>query len=503
MPPTLEGLVVVYSMKSANLAGVPTIPTGATLGGMIDLSVADLFRASTTAVGKAVRLKGWVRTRRDSKAGISFIQLTDGSCFDAAQVVVPSTATNYASEIQRLTAGCSVIAEGEVVASQGKGQSVEVQASRVEVVGWVDDPDSYPIQPKAHSFEYLREVAHLRSRTNTFGAIGRVRHCLAMAIHRFFSERGFCWIHTPIITGSDCEGAGHMFRVSTLDLLNIPRTPDGKVDFSQDFFGRETHLTVSGQLNVETWCAALSKVYTFGPTFRAENSNTSRHLAEFWMIEPEIAFASLADDAQLAEDLLKFMFTALLNERPDDMKFFADRIDKECIARLERFVSASFERMDYSDGIKHLEAAVAKGQKFEYPVSWGTDLQSEHERYLTETLVGRPVVLMNYPKDIKAFYMRMNDDGRTVAAMDILAPGIGEIVGGSQREERLDMLDRRIDEMKLDKSAYWWYRDLRRYGTVPHAGFGLGFERTILYATGMTNVRDAIPFARTPKSCEF
>ena len=470
---------------------------------MIDASVAQLFRDPASFIGKTVRLKGWVRTRRDSKAGISFVQISDGSCFDSAQVVAANTLANYASEIQKLTASCSVIAQGEVVASQGKGQSVEIQATSVEVIGWVEDPDSYPIQPKPHSFEYLREVAHLRPRTNTFGAIGRVRHCLAMAVHRFFHEQGFCWIHTPIITGSDCEGAGHMFRVSTLDLANIPKTPEGKVDFSQDFFGRESHLTVSGQLNVETWCAALSKVYTFGPTFRAENSNTSRHLSEFWMIEPEVAFADLAKNAQLAEDLLKFMFKALLNERLDDMKFFADRIDKECITRLEKLVDASFERMDYTDGIRYLEAAIAKGHKFEFPVSWGTDLQSEHERYLTEQLVGRPVILMNYPKDIKAFYMRMNDDGKTVAAMDILAPGIGEIVGGSQREERLDMLDRRLDEMKLDRAAYWWYRDLRRYGTVPHAGFGLGFERAIIYATGMANIRDVIPFARTPKACEF
>ena len=433
---------------------------------MIDVTVAQLFRDSAAYLGKSVRLKGWVRTRRDSKAGISFIQLSDGSCFDSAQVVVANTVANYANEIQRLTASCAVIAEGEVVASQGKGQSVELQASKVEVVGWVEDPDSYPV-------------------------------------HQFFNDRGFCWIHTPIITGNDCEGAGQMFRVSTLDLANIPKTPEGKVDFSQDFFGREAHLTVSGQLNVETWCAALSKVYTFGPTFRAENSNTSRHLSEFWMIEPEIAFASLVEDAQLAEDLLKFMFKALLNERGDDLKFFAERIDKECITRLEKLVEAPFERMNYTDGIAHLEAAIAKGHKFEYPVSWGTDLQSEHERYLTEQLVGRPVILMNYPKDIKAFYMRMNDDGKTVAAMDILAPGIGEIVGGSQREERLDMLDKRIDEMKLDRNAYWWYRDLRRYGTVPHAGFGLGFERAIVYATGMANIRDVIPFARTPKSCEF
>jgi len=475
----------------------------ATFSRMLDLSVSDVLARKDAVVGQRVRLKGWVRTRRDSKAGISFILLSDGSCFDTVQSVVPAALSNYSSEVLRLTAGCAVEIEGEAVVSQGKGQSVEVRADVVRVVGWVEDPDSYPIQPKPHSFEYLRDVAHLRPRTNTFGAIGRVRHCLAMAVHRFFHERGFFWIHTPIITGSDCEGAGQMFRVSTLDLANIPRTPQGAIDFSQDFFGRETHLTVSGQLNVETWCMALSKVYTFGPTFRAENSNTSRHLAEFWMIEPEIAFADLAQDAQLAEDLLRFMFRALLEERADDMRFFADRIDKQCIARLEHLIASPFERMDYTDGIRHLEAASSKGKRFDFPVSWGTDLQSEHERYLTEELVGRPVVLMNYPKDIKAFYMRMNEDGRTVAAMDILAPGIGEIVGGSQREERLDMLDRRLDEMHLDKAAYGWYRDLRRYGTVPHAGFGLGFERAIVYATGMANIRDVIPFPRTPKSCTY
>ena len=324
-----------------------------------------------------------------------------------------------------------------------------------------------------------------------------------MAIHRFFDEEGFLWVHTPIITGSDAEGAGAMFRVSTLDLQNLPRTPDGKVDFSQDFFGKETHLTVSGQLSVEAYCLALSKVYTFGPTFRAENSNTSRHLAEFWMIEPEIAFADLEADADLAERFLKAIFRDLLNERPDDMKFYAERIDKECIQRLEKFVEASFERMDYSEAVSHLEKAISKGRKFEFPVKWGSDLQSEHERYLTEELVGRPVVVMNYPKDIKAFYMRLNDDERTVAAMDVLAPGIGEIIGGSQREERLSVLDRRIQEMGLEVEDYGWYRDLRRYGTVPHAGFGLGFERTIIYATGMQNIRDVIPYPRAPNQAEF
>ena len=459
--------------------------------------------APEALVGSTLEVTGWVRTRRDSKAGISFIQVSDGSCFDAFQVVVPSDVENYESEVLKLTTGCAVRCRGEIVESRGKGQSLEMKANELEVVGWVEDPDSYPLQPKRHSFEYLREVAHLRPRSNTFGAIGRVRHCLAMAVHRYMHENGFHWIHTPIVTANDCEGAGEMFRVSTLDMANPPRDEQGGVDFSQDFFGRESHLTVSGQLNVETWCCALSKVYTFGPTFRAENSNTSRHLAEFWMVEPEIAFADLADDADLAESMLKYIFKALLDERGDDMKFFQERIDKTCIDRLETFIESPFERMDYSEAIKKLEAAIASGHRFEFPVSWGIDLQSEHERYLTEELVGRPVVVMNYPKDIKAFYMRMNDDGRTVAAMDVLAPGIGEIIGGSQREERLDVLDARLEEMNLEKDDYWWYRDLRKYGTVPHAGFGLGFERTIVYATGMANVRDVIPFPRTTKSAEF
>ena len=467
------------------------------------ITVAALFKSGLTLVGTRQRVQGWVRTRRDSKAGISFVAVSDGSCFDSVQAVVPSALGNYESEVLKLTAGCAVEIVGTVSASQGKGQAVELQADTVTVHGWIEDPDTYPISPKQHSFEYLRDVAHLRARTNTFGAIGRVRHCLAMAVHRFFHESGFLWVHTPIVTGSDCEGAGQMFRVSTLDALNPPRTPEGKVDYAQDFFGRETNLTVSGQLNVETWCMALSKVYTFGPTFRAENSNTSRHLAEFWMIEPEVAFADLLTDAKLAEDLLKYMFKALLAERMDDMKFFADRIDKGCIERLEKFVEADFARMDYSDAIAALEDAVKKGVKFDYPVKWGIDMQSEHERWLTETFIGRPVAVMNYPKDIKAFYMRQNDDGKTVAAMDILAPGIGEIVGGSQREERLDRLDARLDEMGLHKADYWWYRDLRRYGTVPHAGFGLGFERAIIYATGMANIRDVIPFPRAPKSATF
>ena len=451
-------------------------------------------------VGSPVTVRGWVRTRRDSKAGLSFIHLHDGSAFEPIQVVAPGDLPNYASEVAKLSAGCAISVDGTLVASQGKGQTVEVAATAVRVVGWVDDPETYPIQQKRHTMEYLREVAHLRPRTNTLGAVTRVRHCLSAAIHRFFHDEGFFWIHTPIITASDAEGAGEMFRVSTLDLANLPRTPEGKIDFARDFFGKETFLTVSGQLNVEAYCLALSKVYTFGPTFRAENSSTSRHLAEFWMIEPEIAFADLAADADLAERFLKAIFKAVLDERADDMKFFAERVDQDCVARLERFVAASFERMTYTDAVAALERS---GKAFEFPVRWGMDLQSEHERWLTEEHVGRPVVVMNYPKEIKAFYMRLNDDDRTVAAMDVLAPGIGEIIGGSQREERLDVLDQRLGAHGLDPKAYWWYRDLRRYGTVPHAGFGLGLERTIIYATGVANIRDVIPFPRAPGLAAF
>jgi asparaginyl-tRNA synthetase len=452
------------------------------------------------AVGSEVSIQGWVRSRRDSKAGMSFLIVHDGSAFDALQAVVPNTLGNYEEEVLHLTTGCSVTVHGTLVESQGKGQSVEIDAREVEVVGWVDDPETYPVPQKRHTLEYLREVAHLRPRTNTFGAVARVRNSLAQAVHRFFHEKGFLWVHTPIITASDCEGAGELFRVSTLDTLNPARTADGKTDFSKDFFGRESYLTVSGQLNVETYACSLGDVYTFGPTFRAENSNTSRHLAEFWMIEPEIVFADLNDDANLAEEMLKAIFTDLLNERPDDMKFFDQRIHKGAIARLEEFIKVPFERMTYTEAVETLQKS---NKKFEFPVSWGVDLQSEHERWLTEEHIGRPVVVTDYPKDIKAFYMRMNDDGKTVAAMDVLAPGIGEIIGGSQREERLDVLDGRIEEMGFDKDDFWWYRDLRKYGTIPHAGFGLGFERTIAYATGMANVRDVIPFPRTPRNANF
>jgi asparaginyl-tRNA synthetase len=450
--------------------------------------------------GSTVTVRGWVRTRRDSKAGISFINVNDGSAFASIQVVAGKELPNYEGDVLRLTTGCSVVVEGELVATPGRPQPVEVRATALEVIGWVEDPETYPIQPKQHSMEFLRTVAHLRPRTNTFGAVARVRHSMSIAMHRFFDRHGFFWVHTPIITTSDAEGAGEMFRVSTLDALNLPRTEGGQVDWSQDFFGRQASLTVSGQLNVEAYCQALGRVYTFGPTFRAENSNTSRHLAEFWMVEPEIAFADLNDDADLAEAFLKSIFTDLLNERADDMAFFAERVDPECIRRLESFVESSFERMEYTEVIRRLEAS---GQTFEFPVKWGVDLSSEHERFLTEKLVGRPVVVTNYPREIKSFYMRVNDDGKTVAAMDVLAPGIGEIIGGSQREERLDVLDQRMAELGLDAAGYWWYRDLRRYGTVPHAGFGLGFERAIQYATGIANIRDAIPYPRATGSADF
>jgi asparaginyl-tRNA synthetase len=456
--------------------------------------------AGKVTVGTQVEVRGWVRTRRDSKAGISFINVSDGSGQNPIQVVAPNSLKNYAAEILHLTAGCSVICRGELVQSQGKGQAFEIQASEIQVLGWVDDPDTYPIQPKQHSLEFLREVAHLRPRTNTFGAVARIRHHAAQAIHRFFHSEGFFWVNTPIITASDAEGAGQMFRVSTLDLANLPRTPEGKIDFHKDFFAKEAYLTVSGQLNVEAFCLALSKVYTFGPTFRAENSNTTRHLAEFWMIEPEIAFADLNDDAALAERFLKSIFQSVLEERMDDLKFFEERGQKGTVERLEKLVQSSFERIDYGAAIKLLQKS---GKKFEYAPEWGKDLQTEHERYLTEEHIGRPVVVMNYPEQIKAFYMRLNSDEKTVAAMDVLAPGIGEIIGGSQREERLDLLDARMKKLGLDPAHYQWYRDLRRYGSVPHAGFGLGFERLIVYICGLQNIRDAIPYPRVPGWAQF
>ncbi len=464
---------------------------------MLGTSVKKLLSGSVE-LGATVEIKGWLRSRRDSKGGFSFLAVNDGSTQHALQVVAPGELANYQSDVQRLTAGCSLRVVGTLVASQGKGQSVEIQAEEVEVYGWVDDPDTYPIAKKRHSFEYLRGVAHLRPRTNTFGAITRVRTVLANAVHRYFFERDFQWINTPLITASDCEGAGEMFRVSTLDLQNLPRDDHGAVDFSQDFFGREAFLTVSGQLNAEAYCLAMSKVYTFGPTFRAENSNTSRHLAEFWMVEPEVAFANLDDDAALAEDFLRYLIKQVLEHCEDDLAFFNQYIDDTVLSRLQAVSEREFARMDYTEAVKILTSAKAS---FDYPVEWGRDLQSEHERYLCEQHVGGPLIVSNYPKDIKAFYMRLNDDGRTVAAMDVLAPGIGEIIGGSQREERLDVLDQRMKDQQLE--GLEWYRDLRRYGTVPHAGFGLGFERLLNYITGMDNIRDAIPFPRVPRHAEF
>lgn len=465
--------------------------------GMQHVSVASALKGEIP-VAEHIQIKGWVRSRRDSKAGISFMQVHDGTCFHPIQAVIPQALENYQDEVLKCSTGAAVIVEGELVVSEGKGQKFEIQATNVQVVGYVEDPESYPIAKKRHTFEYLRTVAHLRPRTNTFGAISRIRSTLSHAIHDFFHQRDFQWVNTPIITSSDCEGAGELFRVSSLDLLNLPQQ-EGKVDFEQDFFGKEAFLTVSGQLNVEAYCLAMSKVYTFGPTFRAENSNTSRHLAEFWMVEPEIAFADLDDDALLAEQFLKYLFKVVLDERSDDMEFFAQRIDKQAIERLEKVAQSDFTHIEYTEAINILQRSK---KKWEYPVEWGLDLHSEHERFLSEKHVGGPVVLKNYPKEIKAFYMRLNDDDKTVAAMDVLMPGIGELIGGSQREERLDVLEGRMAAVGIDDELDW-YKELRQYGTVPHAGFGLGFERLINYITGMENIRDAIPFPRVPNSALF
>ena len=451
-------------------------------------------------IDSEISIHGWVRTRRDSKAGFSFINVHDGSALDPLQVVAPGDLPNYADQILRLTAGCAVRCTGLLVESGGRGQKFEIQAREVEVVGWVSDPDTYPIQPKQHSFEFLREVAHLRARTNTIGAVTRVRHATAQAIHRYFDENGFYWIATPIITASDTEGAGDMFRVTTLDLANPPLDDSGKVDFRQDFFGRETFLTVSGQLNVEGYCLALTKVYTFGPTFRAENSNTSRHLAEFWMVEPEIAFADLNDLADLSESFLKYIFRYVLERCADDLAFLDQKSEADVVQRLEQLLETDFVRIEYGEAVEILQAS---GQGFEFAPQWGLDLQTEHERYLTEVHFSAPVVVTNYPKEFKAFYMRLNDDSQTVAAMDVLAPGIGEIIGGSQREERLEILQERIEESGLNPAQYDWYLDLRRYGSVPHAGFGLGLERLVSYITGMANIRDVIPYPRVPGRADF
>lgn len=445
-----------------------------------------------------ISISGWVRSRRDSKAGFSFINLHDGSCFDGLQIVADAKIENYESEVLHLSTGCSIKANGRLVKSEGKGQTVEMHAYSIEVYGMVDDPDHYPVAKKRHTFEYLRTIAHLRPRTNAFSAITRVRHHAAVAIHNYFSRNNFYWVNTPIITASDCEGGGELFHVSTLDLMNLPMD-NKKIDYTHDFFGEPTYLTVSGQLNVEAYCLAMSRVYTFGPTFRAENSHTSRHLAEFWMIEPELAFADLDDDASLAEDFLQTVIKELLNECEQEFGFFNQFVEKGLIQRLENVIEKPFVRMEYTDAIELLQKS---GRKFEFPVTWGLDLQSEHERFLCEEHVHGPVVLMNYPQEIKAFYMRRNDDEKTCAAMDVLVPGIGELIGGSQREERLDILDEKMQNQGIAEEL-WWYRDLRRYGTVPHAGFGLGFERFIAYITGMENVRDVIPFPRVPKNAHF
>ncbi|MDP3510361.1 MAG: asparagine--tRNA ligase [Candidatus Melainabacteria bacterium] len=450
-------------------------------------------------IGKRVRLCGWVRTRRDSKGGFSFLAINDGSTFDNVQVLAENKLENYESDVLKLGIGSSVEVIGEVVESPGKEQSTEIKAESVKVFGFAD-PATYPLQKKGTSYEFLRTIAHLRPRTNTFGAVARVRNEICTSIHKFFQDRKFVYVHTPIITGSDCEGAGQMFKVTTLDLDHVPRKDDGTVDFEQDFFGKPTSLTVSGQLEGEIYATALSNVYTFGPTFRAENSNTSRHLSEFWMVEPEMAFCDLEGNMNCAEEFLKTIFNDVLTNCGTDMKFFNERIDKTTIETLTHIVNSDFARVTYTEAVDIL---LKSGENFEFPVSWGIDLQSEHERYLAEKKFKKPVIVSDYPKGIKAFYMRMNEDNKTVRAMDVLVPKVGEIIGGSQREERLDVLEQRMLDSGLHPEEYWWYLDLRRFGTVPHAGFGLGLERTVQFVTGMANIRDVIPFPRAPKTADF
>ncbi len=452
------------------------------------------IKANPKRIDHQVTLQGWVRTVRESNAGITFLSLYDGSDLGGIQAVVPNTLSNY-FDVSHLSSGVAVEVVGKLVVSQGKGQSVEVQADKVTIVGGVEHPETYPVQPKRHSMEFLRSVAHLRPRTNVIAATTRIRHAVSQAIHRFMDDNGYFWIHTPIITASDCEGAGDLFRVSTLDMVNPPKNAQGDIDFGQDFFGKEAFLAVSGQLNVEAYAQSMSKVYTFGPTFRAENSNTSRHLAEFWMVEPEIAFTDLEGCADLAQAMLQYICRDLLDNHAEDMKFFNQFVEKGVLARVEALAAAGFERVTYTEAVDILQKS---GKKFEFPVEWGIDLQSEHERYLVEEHFKKPAVVYDYPKDIKSFYMRLNDDGLTVAAMDVLAPGIGEIIGGSQREERLEVLEARMIETGLNPADYDWYLDLRRYGSTPHSGFGLGLERVVSYVTGVSNVRDVIAFPRTP-----
>ncbi|MBU0989542.1 MAG: asparagine--tRNA ligase [Proteobacteria bacterium] len=449
-------------------------------------------------IGACYTVMGWVRTRRDSKGGFSFIEVNDGSSLSGVQVIADQSLGNYDSDVLKLQTGCSIMVVGTLAASPGKGQKVELKAEALEVLGWAD-PEIYPLQKKRHSYEFLRTIAHLRPRTNTFGAVARVRNAMAHAIHTFFQERGFIYLHTPIITGNDCEGAGEMFKVTTFD-LNLAPEKDGEVDFTKDFFGGPANLTVSGQLEAEIYALSMGDVYTFGPTFRAENSNTSRHLAEFWMVEPEMAFCDLEGDVELAVQFLKYIFASVLDSCKEDMDFFNRFIDHSVIKTLEDLISQDFKVLTYTEGVEILKKA---GQGFEYPVEWGSDLQSEHERYLCEKVFEGPVVLIDYPKEIKAFYMKMSQDGRTVKAMDVLVPKIGEIIGGSQREDDHDILYNRIKESGLNPKDYWWYLELRKFGSVPHSGFGLGFERLIQFVTGLSNIRDVIPFPRTPGNLSF
>ena len=447
--------------------------------------------------GVEVVAKGWVRTKRGNK-NVAFIALNDGSTVNNIQVVCDAALFSE-EQLKNITTGACIAVKGDLVESMGKGQSVEIQAKEIEIYGTAD-VETYPLQKKGHSMEFLREIAHLRPRTNTFGCVLRIRHAMAFAIHKYFNDRGFCYLHTPLITASDCEGAGAMFQVTTMDLNNIPKTENGEVDFSNDFFGRQTALTVSGQFEGELGAMALGQIYTFGPTFRAENSNTPRHLAEFWMVEPEMAFFEIEDNMDLAEDFIKYCVKYALDNCMDDLRFLNDMFDKELISRLESVISTEFVRLSYTEGVDIL---LKSGEKFEFPVSWGVDLQSEHERYLVEKHFKKPVILTDYPKDIKAFYMKQNEDGKTVRAMDVLFPKIGEIIGGSQREESYEKLQARIEELGMDTTNLWWYMDTRRFGSAPHSGFGLGFERLLLFVTGMQNIRDVIPFPRTPKSAEF
>lgn len=458
--------------------------------------VADILKNAQPE--EKVIVKGWVRTKRELK-GFAFTEVNDGSSLAGLQVVLDGDVPEYDTIIKQINTGASIEVAGTLVASQGKGQRIELKADSAIVYGEAD-PETYPLQKKRHSFEFLRTISHLRSRTNTLGAVFRVRNACAAAIHQFFQDKGFLWIHSPIITASDCEGAGELFTVTNFDLDKLPQNEQGQVDYAQDFFGKPAYLTVSGQLQAEVMAMAFQNVYTFGPTFRAENSNTSRHLAEFWMVEPEMAFCDLEGDQNLAEEFLKYIFQYVLDHCPDDMEFFNKWIDKSILATADNIINNDFERITYTKAIEVLEKT---NKKFEFPVEWGIDLQSEHERYLAEELFKKPVIVTNYPKDIKAFYMRLDDEKKTVAAMDVLAPNIGEIIGGSQREERLDVLERRIQEMNIEADSIWWYLDLRRYGTVPHAGFGLGFERLVQFMTGMTNIRDVIPFPRTPLNADF